>query len=109
MKLFATELNSETQMPLLTKQDLADELQCKPRTIDNWMKRGIGPPVLRIGRFIRFDHNDVAAWDGRPEIKFPSGVRMIVTDEELASLPIVLCSTSDIGTCDSRVSASLRG
>jgi excisionase family DNA binding protein len=47
---------------LLTKQDLAAQVQCHVRTIDNLLARGEGPPPIRIGRLVRFRENDFAAW-----------------------------------------------
>jgi MerR HTH family regulatory protein len=52
----------EIEMQLLTKKDLAEQIKCAPHTIDVWLKRGLGPPIIRVGGFIRFDPDDVAVW-----------------------------------------------
>jgi excisionase family DNA binding protein len=42
----------------LTKGELADRCKVSPRTIDNWIiQKKI--PVIKIGRVLRYDRNDV--------------------------------------------------
>ena len=37
-------------------------LQVPPKTIYTWRYKGIGPPAVPIGRYLRFRAEDVAAW-----------------------------------------------
>jgi excisionase family DNA binding protein len=47
---------------LLTVGDLADLLQVPPKTIYTWRYKGIGPPAVPVGRYLRFRAEDVASW-----------------------------------------------
>lgn len=47
---------------LLTVRELAEHLQVPLKTIYTWRYKGIGPPAVRIGRYLRFRAEDVAAW-----------------------------------------------
>lgn len=47
---------------LLTVQELADLLQIPTKTIYTWRYKGIGPPAVPIGKYLRFRAEDVAAW-----------------------------------------------
>jgi excisionase family DNA binding protein len=47
---------------LLTVGELADLLQVPPKTIYTWRYKGVGPPAVSIGRYLRFRTEDVAAW-----------------------------------------------
>ena len=47
---------------LLTVGELADLLQIPPKTIYTWRYKGIGPPAVPIGRYLRFRAEDVAVW-----------------------------------------------
>jgi excisionase family DNA binding protein len=47
---------------LLTVQELAHLLQVPPKTIYTWRYKGIGPPAIPIGRYLRFRIEDVVAW-----------------------------------------------
>lgn len=62
---------------LMTKADLANRVQCHPRTIDNLIARNEGPTPIRIGRLIRFHESDFTAWldrhRGEPIIALPDG------------------------------------
>ena len=54
-----------TQVPLprlLTVRELADLLQVPPKTIYTWRYKGVGPPAIPLGRYLRFRADDVAAW-----------------------------------------------
>ena len=31
-------------------------------TVYSWKKRGIGPPAIAVGRYLRFDPDDLRAW-----------------------------------------------
>ena len=44
----------------LTKSDLANHLQCTPRTIENLMRKGLFPYV-KIGKLVRFNLEEVTA------------------------------------------------
>jgi excisionase family DNA binding protein len=50
------------QAELLTMRDLAQILQCHPRTVANLVARNAGPPALRIGGLLRFYPDDVDQW-----------------------------------------------
>lgn len=47
---------------LLTVRELADLLQVPVKTIYTWRYKGIGPPAVPLGRYLRFRATDVAAW-----------------------------------------------
>ena len=47
---------------LLTVGELADLLQVPPKTIYTWRYKGVAPPAVPIGRYLRFRTEDVAAW-----------------------------------------------
>lgn len=47
---------------LLAVEELADLLQVPVRTIYQWRHRGDGPRPIRVGRYLRYDPVDVAAW-----------------------------------------------
>lgn len=52
--------------PLLSVQDLSGMLQVPVRTLYFWRYRGEGPRAIRVGRFLRYDPEEVALWvDGR--------------------------------------------
>lgn len=46
----------------LTPNQLAAELQIEVKTLYQWKYRGIGPPVARIGRHLRYRRVDVDEW-----------------------------------------------
>jgi excisionase family DNA binding protein len=47
---------------LLTVRELADLLQVPPKTIYTWRYKRMGPPAVRIGRYLRFRAEDITAW-----------------------------------------------
>ena len=47
---------------LLTVRELAGLLKVPPKTIYTWRYKGIGPPAVPIGRYLRFRAGDVATW-----------------------------------------------
>ena len=55
------ETHSGTRQQLLTKAQVALYVQCTPRCIDNWMRRGY-LPYLKIGRAVRFRITDLEAY-----------------------------------------------
>jgi excisionase family DNA binding protein len=55
-------------MSMITREELAKEMQVCDRTIDLWRKRGL--PFLKIGRFVRFEREAVENWlKGHKEVK----------------------------------------
>lgn len=61
----STELAETAQASLsrlLTVQELADLLRVPVKTIYTWRYKGIGPPAVPLGRYLRFRAEDVAAW-----------------------------------------------
>lgn len=54
---------------LLTVQELSDLLQIPTKTIYTWRYKGIGPPAVPIGKYLRFRAEDVAALlDSRADV-----------------------------------------
>jgi excisionase family DNA binding protein len=47
---------------LLSVPELAKLLQVPVATIYRWRHRGEGPEPIRVGRHLRYDPADVAAW-----------------------------------------------
>ena len=45
-------------MNLIDKKQMAARLAVTPRTLENWMKRGL-VPYIRIGRVVRYDLEEV--------------------------------------------------
>ena len=61
---------------LLTVEELADLLQVPPRTIYAWRYKGVGPPAVPVGKYLRFRVEDVAAWlDNRSDPVRPDARR----------------------------------
>lgn len=58
----STKMAPEDLSRLLTVQELADLLQVPVKTIYTWRYKGIGPPAVPLGRYLRFRADDVAAW-----------------------------------------------
>jgi len=50
------------QPKLLTIQDLAELLSIPVLTIYQWRSKHMGPRAMRIGRHLRWDAREVAAW-----------------------------------------------
>ncbi len=48
--------------PLLTPIQLAEILSVPVDTLRSWRSRGVGPPALKVGRFVRYQPADVQAW-----------------------------------------------
>jgi excisionase family DNA binding protein len=71
----------ESLSRLLTVQQLADLLQVPVKTIYTWRYKGIGPPAVPVGKYLRFRTEDVTAWldtradsvrsDERPDVLRP--------------------------------------
>ena len=57
---------------LLTGQELAERLGCSYRTMLRWVKQGVVPPGIRIGRrAMRWRESDISDWI---ESRTPAGV-----------------------------------
>jgi excisionase family DNA binding protein len=48
--------------PLWTAQDVATYLGVTVQTLYDWRLRGSGPPVMKVGRHLRYRESDVMAW-----------------------------------------------
>ena len=48
--------------PLLTPQEVADCLGLPKSTLYQWHHRNSGPPVLKVGRHLRYRASDVESW-----------------------------------------------
>ncbi|GAA1830148.1 hypothetical protein GCM10009812_23310 [Nocardioides marinus] len=63
-----TGTNHECCEALWSVEQLSDYLQVPIQTLYAWRSRGTGPRSLRVGRYVRYRHGDVAAWlAGRAE------------------------------------------
>lgn len=51
-----------TKGALWTTEQLAGYLGVPVATVYAWRTRGEGPPAIRVGRYLRFRSEDVAAW-----------------------------------------------
>jgi predicted DNA-binding transcriptional regulator AlpA len=47
---------------LLSPTDVSRFLGVPCGTLANWRYQGLGPKYLRVGRHVRYRHEDVAAW-----------------------------------------------
>ena len=54
------ELPQGVENSILTKAELAPRLRIQPRTLDDWMARGL-VPYMKIGHAVRFDWHAVQA------------------------------------------------
>jgi excisionase family DNA binding protein len=61
----STKMAPEVLSRLLTVQELADLLQVPVKTIYTWRYKGIGPPAVPLGRYLRFRADDIAVWLGK--------------------------------------------
>jgi excisionase family DNA binding protein len=58
--------HGEGLVRLLSISEVAGMLQVPRATLYQWRYLGDGPPSIRVGRYVRFDPADVAAWlEGR--------------------------------------------
>lgn len=48
--------------PLWSRQKTADYLGVPAQTISAWRVYGKGPRAIKVGRYLRYDPIDVAAW-----------------------------------------------
>ena len=55
--------NSESLLvDFFTKEELAEELQRNPRTLDRWEVLGMGPPRTHVGRRVLYRRASVQKW-----------------------------------------------
>ena len=47
---------------LWSVQDVSDYLDIPVQTIYQWRTKDYGPPGVRIGKYIRYEPDDVRAW-----------------------------------------------
>lgn len=47
---------------LLTPEELAPMLRVKIGTLYSWRTRGMGPPAIKVGGFVRYRRRDVDRW-----------------------------------------------
>jgi len=47
---------------LLNQQQLAEDLNVSPRTLEKWRVEGYGPRWVRVGSLCRYRPADVQAW-----------------------------------------------
>ena len=48
--------------PLMTPSDLAGQISVPQATLAQWRHLGKGPRFLKLGRHVRYRHEDVAEW-----------------------------------------------
>ncbi|MFE9215046.1 helix-turn-helix domain-containing protein [Streptomyces lavendulae] len=48
--------------PKATTQQVAEYLQVDVETLYKWRHSGVGPPGVRVGKYLRYDWSDVEAW-----------------------------------------------
>ena len=51
---------------LLSQRRLAEGLSVTLRTLERWRRDGVGPPFVKVGRAVRYDEADLAAWLAAP-------------------------------------------
>lgn len=47
---------------LLSVEEVAEYLGVPVNTLYQWRHKGTGPTAFRVGRFLRYDPNDVRQW-----------------------------------------------
>jgi len=47
---------------LLREQSAADLLSISIRTLQSWRIRNCGPPIVQVGRAVRYRRRDLIAW-----------------------------------------------
>ena len=60
--MFPTKLPNKKGEQLLTLKEVADRLQCSPRTIQNQMRIGKFPLSIRIGNMHRWQPSAIDQW-----------------------------------------------
>ncbi|MEU4372448.1 helix-turn-helix transcriptional regulator [Pseudonocardia alni] len=57
-----------TTLDYMTPDQLATELQVTVKQLENWRRRGYGPPFVRLSpHCVRYSRQKVAQWLGRCE------------------------------------------
>jgi predicted DNA-binding transcriptional regulator AlpA len=54
--------NSYDPDELLTEREVAALLKLSVRTLQSWRTRKVGPPVVRVGRSIRYRRGSLMDW-----------------------------------------------
>lgn len=52
--------NSNLESPFLNKQQACNYLGISNNTLDSWIRKGL--PVIRIGKTVRFDKDEISRW-----------------------------------------------
>lgn len=52
----------EPRRPLATAAELCEYLGIAINTLYDWRKKAYGPPATKVGNALRFDWDDVEAW-----------------------------------------------
>ncbi|MET9735655.1 helix-turn-helix domain-containing protein [Streptomyces sp. NPDC006458] len=52
----------EEPRPKATAEEVSAFLQIPVATLYQWRHRHEGPPAVRVGRYLRFDWDDVESW-----------------------------------------------
>ena len=55
-------MDTTTPPELLAPDALAHELKIPERTLSQWRYLNRGPRYVRVGKYVRYDRRDVAAW-----------------------------------------------
>jgi hypothetical protein len=52
----------DPDLQIMTQQQVADLLLVPPRTLEEWRQNRVGPPWRRVGKHVRYLHEEVLAW-----------------------------------------------
>jgi predicted DNA-binding transcriptional regulator AlpA len=63
-----TSLSRPAVVRMWTVQDVARFLGVPAKTLYDWRTKGYGPKGIRVGRYIRYRHEDVYAWVDNQEV-----------------------------------------
>lgn len=58
----AFEETMSAPVKVLTRDQVAKYLGVAPKTLANWYSSGIGPPVVKLHGFVRYDEAEFVAW-----------------------------------------------
>jgi excisionase family DNA binding protein len=50
------------RQPLVSVKELAELLQVSVKTIYDWRYRGLGPKAIRVGRYVRYEPDEIERW-----------------------------------------------
>lgn len=56
------EIESSVVTNLLTTKEAAAMLKMSPRTLEHWREIGGGPPFLKVGRAVRYEHHAIGGY-----------------------------------------------